>query len=123
MGCLSTLGAIGAWQETQLTTRWGEVTPGVIIGVGRGSLMPISRFTSSGHTELEKDADLAIFLVNHLDSLRDAATGSWPGERETRRLQNTCHAVESLYELNLGLISQRLVEPGVKWLIDLPILR
>jgi hypothetical protein len=85
--------------------------------------MPISRFASSGHTELEKDADLAIFLVNHLDSLRDAATGSWPGERETRRLQNTCHAVESLYELNLGLISQRLVEPGVKWLIDLPILR
>lgn len=85
--------------------------------------MGISRFNSSGQTELERDADLAIFLVDRLDSLRDAATGSWPGERETRRLQNTCHAVESLHELNLGLISQRLVEPGLKWLIDLPILR
>lgn len=83
----------------------------------------ISRFTTSGHTDLEKDADLAIFLVDHLDSLRDAATGSWPGERETRRLQNTCHAVESLHALNLGLVSQRLVEPGLKWLVDLPILR
>ncbi|HLF01796.1 MAG TPA: hypothetical protein VI547_07445, partial [Anaerolineales bacterium] len=85
--------------------------------------MPISRFTTSGHTDLEKDADLAIFLVDYLDSRRDAASGSWPGERETRRLQNTCHAVEALAELNLGLVTQRLVEPGLKWLTDLPILR
>ena len=85
--------------------------------------MPIGRFATSGLTELEKDTDLAIFLVDYLDASRDAATGSWPGERETRRLQNTCHAIEALHELGLGLVSQRLVEPGLKWLTDLPILR
>src|SRR5574341_128240 len=84
---------------------------------------PIGRFTSSGHTDLEKDADLAIFLVDFLESRRDSATGSWPGERETRRLQNTCHAIEALSNLNLGLVSGRMVEAGLKWLVDLPLLR
>jgi hypothetical protein len=84
---------------------------------------PIGRFTSPGHTDLEKDADLAIFLIDFLESRRDSASGSWPGERETRRLQNTCHAIEALSDLNLGLISGRMVEAGLKWLVDLPLLR
>jgi hypothetical protein len=83
----------------------------------------IGRFTSQGVTDLEKDADLAIFLVDFLESRRDPASGAWPGERETRRLQNTCHIVEALSELQLGLISDRLVDPAAKWLADLPLLR
>jgi len=83
----------------------------------------IGRFTSQGVTDLEKDADLAIFLVDYLDGQRDPASGAWPGERETRRLQNTCHIVEALSELQLGLISDRLIDPAAKWLADLPLLR
>lgn len=85
--------------------------------------MALSRFSTTGQTDLEKDADLAIFLVDHLESLRDRTSGAWPGERETRRLQNTCHAIEALHELALGPVSQRLVVPGARWLTDLPFLR
>jgi hypothetical protein len=78
---------------------------------------------TSGHTDLEQDTDLAIFLVDYFESLREAATGAWPGERETRRLQNTCHIIESINELGLGQFSSRLIDPAVKWLTDLPLLR
>jgi len=85
--------------------------------------VPLPPFTSPGLTDLEKDSDLAIFLLDYLERRRDAASGAWPGERETRRLQNTCHIVEGLAALDLGLISSRLIEPALKWLIGLPLLR
>ncbi|MBI5713701.1 MAG: hypothetical protein HZC38_09810 [Chloroflexi bacterium] len=61
---------------------------------------PLPRFTSPAITDLEKDSDLALFLLNHIEQCRDAASGAWHGERETRRLQNTCHAAEALTKLN-----------------------
>ncbi len=85
--------------------------------------MSIDPFTSQGTTDLEKDADLALFLLNHLESRRDPATGSWPGDSETRRLQNTCHIAEALGKLELGPTSDYLVEPAAKWLADVPLLR
>ncbi len=85
--------------------------------------MPLGRFVTSGHTNLEKDTDLAIFLVDYFDSARNTVTGAWPGERETRRLQNTCHIIEAVSELNLGQFSARLIDPAVKWLTEMPILR
>jgi len=84
---------------------------------------PLPRFSTLGVTELEKDSDLALFLLNHIEACRDAASGAWHGERETRRLQNTCHAAEALSELNLSSFSARLIEPALKWLIELPLLR
>ncbi|MEK7327406.1 MAG: hypothetical protein AAB217_19340, partial [Chloroflexota bacterium] len=85
--------------------------------------MSIGPFTSQGTTDFEKDADLAIFLLSYLESRRDPATGSWPGDTETRRLQNTCHIAEALGKLELGPTSDHLVEPAIKWLTDLPLLR
>lgn len=85
--------------------------------------MSIGPFTSQSTTDLEKDADLTLFLLNHLESRRDPATGSWPGDSETRRLQNTCHIAEALGKLELGPASDHLIEPAVKWLADMPLLR
>ena len=85
--------------------------------------MSIGPFTSQGIAGLEKDADLALFLLNHLESRRDPAIGSWPGDSETRRLQSTCHIAEALGKLELGPTSDHLVEPAVKWLTDMPLLR
>lgn len=85
--------------------------------------MPLGRLLTSGNTDLENDTDLAIFLVDYFDSTRNRVTGAWPGERETRRLQNTCHIIEAVTELGLGQFSARLVDPAVKWLTDLPLLR
>jgi Phosphotransferase enzyme family len=85
--------------------------------------MPLARLLTSGHTDLEKDTDLAIFIVDYFDAGRNTVTGAWPGERETRRLQNTCHIIESVSELGLGQFSDRLIDPAVKWLTDLPLLR
>jgi hypothetical protein len=85
--------------------------------------MSLGPFTSQGVADLEKDADLALFLLSYLEGRRDPATGSWPGETETRRLQSTCHIAEALGELGLGPASDHLVEPAAKWLADMPLLR
>ncbi|MBI3243690.1 MAG: aminoglycoside phosphotransferase family protein [Chloroflexi bacterium] len=82
----------------------------------------LGRFTPQGTTALDKDADLAVFLLDYLERQRDPATGTWPGKPETRRLQITSQVLEALGELGLAQVTAHLVEPAVKWFTEMPVL-
>jgi hypothetical protein len=78
-------------------------------------------FTPTGSTEQQKNAELAIYLLRHLEHKRDRIDRVWPGEQRMRTLQLTCHVVEALHRLNLPGVTEHLIEPAAKWLTALPV--
>ncbi|MBI5712281.1 MAG: hypothetical protein HZC38_02470 [Chloroflexi bacterium] len=77
-------------------------------------------FASLGFSEVDKNAELAIYLLNHLKELRSPIDLIWRGDRHIRTLQFTSHVLEALHHLNLKGVTSSLLEPATAWLIDLP---
>ncbi len=77
-------------------------------------------FSPTGMIELEKNADLALYLVDGLGRGRDPHEYIWRGERDIRTLQYTSHVVEALQRLKLPGLTEHLIEPAADWLLDLP---
>ena len=78
-------------------------------------------FTTSGLTEIEKNADLALYLLDLLTLRRDPDERIWRGERHVRTLQATSHVVEALHQLGLSGLTEDLIEPATYWLTHLPL--
>ncbi len=78
-------------------------------------------FTPTGSTDQQKNADLAIYLLRHLEHKRDRVDRIWPGEQRMRTLQLTCHVVEALHRLSLPGVTEHLIEPAARWLTALPV--
>lgn len=75
-------------------------------------------FTTTGLTENEKNADLALYLLSYLEQRREPQERIWRGERHVRTLQYTSHIAEALWQLDLKGLTDHLIEPAADWLLD-----
>lgn len=87
------------------------------------SSLTLPIFTTSGITDSEKNADLAVYLIELLEQKRNAWEGNWRGDNPLRTMSNTCQVVEAIHLTSLPYLSKKLVNPAAKWLVDLPLLR
>src|SRR5512134_4037901 len=76
-------------------------------------------FKTTGLVEKGKNADLAIYLLTYLEQTCDPHEHIWRGDRDTRTLQYTSHAVDALHHLDLQGITNTLIEPASSWLLEL----
>lgn len=73
-------------------------------------------FTTTGLTDSEKNADLALYLLSYLEQRREPQERIWRGERHIRTLQYTSHIAEALWQLDLKGLTDHLIEPAADWL-------
>lgn len=79
-------------------------------------------FETSADGEVEKNADLALYLLNSLDQNRESRQHIWLGDRQIVTLQYTAHVVEALYNLNIqGITTGEPVDRAADWLQELPL--
>ncbi|HLF25663.1 MAG TPA: hypothetical protein VJG32_04955 [Anaerolineae bacterium] len=80
-------------------------------------------FATTGITEYQKNADLAIYLLNYLEQTCDPYDHIWPGDQLIRTVQYTCHSLEALDLLNFKGVTDHLAGPAIDWLLDPPLAR
>lgn len=78
-------------------------------------------FAVRGSTELQQNAELALYLLRFLETRRDPHERIWRGERALRTLQYACQVLEALYELNIRGLTHHLAEPAANWIMALPL--
>src|SRR6185503_8333150 len=65
-------------------------------------------FKTTGLDETDKNADLAIYLLNYLEQTCDPHERIWRGDRDIRTLQHTSHVVDALHQLNHEIPSEEI---------------
>jgi hypothetical protein len=75
-------------------------------------------FETGGTSILERDAGLAVYLLNFLCITQDPESGAWFDREPQSTLRNVCHAVEAFYLLGPSSPLQRSLENGVAWLVN-----
>jgi hypothetical protein len=84
--------------------------------------MPTSPpFVAQGGTDVQQNAELALYLLRLLEQRRDSQQRLWLGEDGLLTLRHACHVLEALHDLNLKGLTQHLAEPATNWLIALPL--
>lgn len=68
---------------------------------------------------LDRDAGLALLLLDFICASQDTETGAWPDADPQRTLRNVCHALEALYLLGSSSPAQGHLENGLAWLVNL----
>jgi hypothetical protein len=76
-------------------------------------------FTTTGIAEHEKNADLAVYLLNYLEQKCDRQERIWRGDQPIRTVQYTCHSLEALGLVDLRGVTDHLAGPAIDWLLDL----
>ncbi len=78
-------------------------------------------FNPSGTSDVQRSAELALYILRWLERERDPGERIWPGDRRFQTLQSTCLILETLHELHLKGLTQHLIDPAANWLLELPL--
>lgn len=73
-----------------------------------------------GLSDLEQDAELVLHLAIFFKTTQEPYDGIWTGHSMLATLRNTCHALDALTLLDLGVLDADLEESAATWLINLP---
>src|SRR5579859_457923 len=77
-------------------------------------------FIAGDANEIQRNTELALYVLRWLEHERDPEQRIWPGDRRLQTLQSTSLVLETLHELNLKGLTQHLIEPAANWLLELP---
>ena len=76
---------------------------------------------ASGASEIQRNTDLALYVLRWVEHQRDPHERIWSGDRRLQTLQSTCQVLEALHDLNLKGLTQHLTDPAANWLLELPL--
>jgi len=76
-------------------------------------------FEAGGASILERDARLAVYLIDFLCVTQDRESGAWVERDPQHTLRNVCHAVEAFHLLGPSSPLQGPLQNGVAWLVNI----